>query len=562
MDAYVLDKTLDMPDGKSLLMESKHFVEIADSNNGSYSSNRITFSLDNIATTASHYFNPTESYITIPLNMAVEFASTANANGFLDDTSIKNNFVASLKNGSYQLIDKINYKLNANELIALDNFENIKINYEILSTWGQDDVQKRGDELMFRKDNTASFEWVANYGSVNNKIGNIDFDNANGFAEPNFGRRERMKLTSGLQSYKNFGSFNTLDNLSDQYLNTVTINGVAAGASKSTTVNYHILMTFRLCDLHPYFKNMPLVKNPQQTLVLHLNTGAVYSYGMSAAGAITAMAGGVSAYVVSNPTNTCPIMISDVGAMGIITGANAPNGAQTVKAQIQVVRATGITNSVAHKESQCKFHACFVKMSNDAEIQLVKSSLRNVVWNECYCQYGGNLSNVVVNGRVSQLISGSYYKLRKLVVVPFRNQASNQGINPIQSVFTTEPATASFATNNSVADFNVRLGINNVYPKNIQYSYETYLHEFQQSNAINGSMVAGTTNGLISLQDWNSAYGYYVVDLSRKIEDNDLRPEQITVQFTNRSNAVMDYVVLVYYEKMLTIDCEKGVIAK
>lgn len=561
MDAYVLDKTLDMPEGKSLLMESKHFVEVADSNNGSYSSSRITFSLDNIATTASHYFNPTESYITVPLNMAVEFASTANTNGFLDDASIKNNFVASLKNGSYQIIDKINYKLNGNEVIALDNFENVKLNYEILSTWGQDDVQKRGDELMFRKDNSASFEWVGNYGSVNNKINDVAFNNANGFAEPNLGRRERMKLTSGLQSYKNFTNFNTQDNLEDQLINSVKIASTTGAATKSTTVNYHILMTFRLSDLHPYFKNMPLVKNPQQTLVLHLNTGAIYSYTTAATGVIAVQAG-VSSYNVSNPTNTCPIMISDVGAMAIKAAPNAANGDQTVRAQIQVVKATGITDSIAHKESQCKFHACFVKMSNDAEIQLVKSSLRNVVWNECYCQYGGNLSNVVVNGRVSQLISGSYYKLRKLVVIPFRNQASNESINPIQSVFTTEPATASFATNNSVADFNVRLGISNIYPKNIQYSYETYLHEFQQSNAINGSMVAGTTNGLISLQDWNSAYGYYVVDLSRKIEDNDLRPEQITVQFTNRSNAIMDYIVLVYYEKMLTIDCEKGVIAK
>jgi len=114
--------------------------------------------------------------------------------------------------------------------------------------------------------------------------------------------------------------------------------------------------------------------------------------------------------------------------------------------------------------------------------------------------------------------------------------------------------------NNAMDNMNVRIGVNNVYAQNIQYSYENYLETFQSDNAINGGLQRGLNNGLISQVDWESSYGYRV-DVSRMEKVNDNAQQQITVLFTNNSAFTMDYLCLVFYEKNMILDCEQGKIA-
>jgi hypothetical protein len=88
--------------------------QVVDSNGGSYTSNHVTFNLDNFYNSGTDYFDRAESNVTIPLNLLVEFKNITD-NSALVANETANTFCASLKHGSYQVIDKINFKLNGNE---------------------------------------------------------------------------------------------------------------------------------------------------------------------------------------------------------------------------------------------------------------------------------------------------------------------------------------------------------------------------------------------------------------------------------------------------------------
>ena len=132
---------------------------------------------------------------------------------------------------------------------------------------------------------------------------------------------------------------------------------------------------------------------------------------------------------------------------------------------------------------------------------------------------------------------------------------------PLNSTFASEGGTLSaFQGNSAVSLMNVRLGVNNIYPKDIEYGYENYLQTVQGDGALNGALENGVSCGLISQTDWESAYGYRVIDLSRHEHANDLQPQNISVKFKNQSTKTMDYIVLVYYEKTCGIDTQRGLL--
>jgi hypothetical protein len=196
MDTYVLEKSMNGESASSLIFEQKNWIAIPDSNASQYSSNKVNFVLDNIGNSATDYFNFQESFVQIPLNLSIKFvASTGTAPLLTSITSIENNFMASLKSGSYNIIDKINYKLNGNEIITNDNYENIKINYKILTSWSSETVQKRGDELYFAKDDVLTTNWSSTYGIVNTSIKPATTFGAY-YSSPNLPRLARMRKTS------------------------------------------------------------------------------------------------------------------------------------------------------------------------------------------------------------------------------------------------------------------------------------------------------------------------------------------------------------------------------
>ena len=66
------------------------------------------------------------------------------------------------------------------------------------------------------------------------------------------------------------------------------------------------------------------------------------------------------------------------------------------------------------------------------------------------------------------------------------------------------------------------------------------------------------SSGQISLKDFESTYGYMVVDLSRRNKFDDNVPLSVQVSGTVTSGKALDLLCYIEYEKDVTIDITTG----
>ena len=133
---------------------SRQTIWIPDSNGGTYQ-NQIQFDLSNFSN-SSKYIDWKSSVLTIPLCLSVQ--------GVGMSAGIENSFAASLKNGYHQLINSISVSLSNNEVITIQNFQNLLINYKILTSFSETDVTNFGSTLGFSKDNALTSQMLSSVG--------------------------------------------------------------------------------------------------------------------------------------------------------------------------------------------------------------------------------------------------------------------------------------------------------------------------------------------------------------------------------------------------------------
>ena len=106
---------------------------------------------------------------------------------------------------------------------------------------------------------------------------------------------------------------------------------------------------------------------------------------------------------------------------------------------------------------------------------------------------------------VNQLLTNSVPNAKRLIIIPMLNASSNNGYSPLQSPFTTEPATSSPQL--SLINFNVKVSGTSIYQENINYEWQNFLQECRPANGIDGNLYTGLSCGLISQRDWQKNKG-------------------------------------------------------
>ena len=563
-DQYVLKSSIE-DNNQEFLFTKKNFVFQPDSNAGSYSNNQIIFNLDNIANT-SQYINFLESYVVIPLVFSTEFSSNTNNTYLLNTTdTYKANLLASLKNSNYQLIHSLNLKLANNEVLSIVPYQNLKINYEIVSKWSQEDVSKCGSSIHFTKETGDTASFSASIGSVNNKVhgfGTIAnsklpsysktlLDSTTGCAgnQVNMGRIERMLQTNVAFDDPEISGFNSLANAKQHgkdCAQLVSTTAAGAAAKGVQCLNIYINAILKLSDLHDYFAQCPLMKNGYYQLVLNLNTNAVVSYNVGADGA-------VSNYAVSSATPTIPFQISQLS-----TGWNQTNNSGFVKSTMSIAKGTTAfaTGNAESELKACRFYACLMSFTAENESRYLSSPVRSVKFQDVFTQQGGVLTNVDPGSSIQVPISGSFSRLRKIVIYPFLNSAANViGYSPLQSVFASEPAICS--PYSYIENLNVVVSGEYLYSQNQSLAFEQY-HELLTDGSINGSLSKGLNSGLVSQTEFENSYGFVVINLSRKQSQDDNIMRNIVINFTNKSTKKMDYIVQLFIEKEISLNVSTG----
>ena len=98
----------------------------------------------------------------------------------------------------------------------------------------------------------------------------------------------------------------------------------------------------------------------------------------------------------------------------------------------------------------------------------------------------------------------------------------------------------------------------NIYQEVKSYRFSNFLEEVRGKKEINGGLLAGLSNGLISEFDYNSSYPVIVVDLSRKNAEQYDVAQSVLVSFINSCKRTIDVLAIIEFEKALNLNVEVG----
>ena len=91
-----------------------------------------------------------------------------------------------------------------------------------------------------------------------------------------------------------------------------------------------------------------------------------------------------------------------------------------------------------------------------------------------------------------------------------------------------------------------------------KYSYQQFVEQLSGANSINGDSTDGLCSGLISLLDFETAYNYYYVDISRMLDVERSIPKSVSIQGQNLSAKAVDLIVFISYKQTLRVDVLTG----
>jgi len=274
-DDFILENSYPMQEDE-FSIENKQYYYVNDQNNGSYPTGQVLLDLSSL-TNSGKFLDWSQSFLAVPLVM------TVNSSAGTLDAAVQNAFAASLKNGYHHLLNSMQVQISNNDCVQTQNYNNLKVNYELLESLTNDDIQNFGKVFSFYGvEDWKSFSYQPaasqfGLGECNNSIvpssNTTNWSPVNGYLSYNNGcttRRQRMEESTSFDP-SNTTNASILNYTSSNYLNTVGKNYVSQ-SNNSTTVVYYIMAILPLSILHDLFRKLHITKNMYIKMTLNLNT--------------------------------------------------------------------------------------------------------------------------------------------------------------------------------------------------------------------------------------------------------------------------------------------------
>ncbi|DBA00610.1 TPA: hypothetical protein N0F65_007739 [Lagenidium giganteum] len=458
------------PDQPVKISRSKNVVEVPDNNQGSYSSGLITLDAASQLNGSKGFGSIKDGYIILP-------------------------YVITMKNSDYKLY-----------------WNNIRAQTE----WTAAEVSKHGSDAFLYPDDWSSVAYsgsatTAGDGFVNNGTYTADVLGTTATGSSlllNKGHTNRAlsspppvattTTTLGDTALKSGVS----QSIAQQHGRGAFVAGL--GTAGSIMGTWYYMLKIRLTDLHPIFKELDLVANPQLKLRLRVNTG-------------------YTDITVATARAFGPLMNS------LTTLATSGNYFPFTTSRL-----------------------------------LIPLTCRYL---DCYAQYfpgraGTGVSTTQQNASFNFQLSGTWKNIKYVALIPFSETSSGHfataTAQQFQSPFDSAPWTCQAGA--SIRGFQVQVGNTNVFPKAIDYDYEQFLDEFSKINAINGDHSREITNGLIDLQKWSTVNRVLIADCSR-FTDPDV-PQSVNVAGVNGSCQGTNVLIIVVFEKSFDINRLTGEVSR
>ena len=537
----------------------KSWLQVLDDNAQNYSGNQITLQTSAISN-SNTYVNMSEAYIQLPLIMTLTSA-TASAGKMAPATAGTScDYTLGLRNWLGSLINSLSVEMNGSSLVQVTNFLPLYNNFKLMTTLSWDDV-KLMSSAGFYPDDALSVSFQTgnseNGIGVSNNENGISFPTVTGafntYHKGNQGFLRRQMgfnynpagTTSSASNSATFGSLLSASYANQLYKSYIFTRQNATSSLKGV-FQQALTGVVHLKHLSDIFAKMPLLKGAYLKLVMGVSNVSVD---------FTVASNIISGTTVQNTQGgICPLMIAsalagngsrtlpdDTYTASLAVGGKCLN---TTQLAISGVTSSPLAQSVTLNCPSYVFNP-------SAELAYLKDSVKRIVYKDIY-QF--TIQNVASGSNVNALVSNGIANMKKVICMPFFTASANGGgLSDLQSPFSGAGGgqTSPLA---HIGAFNIAVSGANLFPTNVRYNYDMYQNHLYGIGAINGGQTDGLNSGLISPLDFETAYGYYVGDVSRDLEISKDIPKSLNILGQNLSAKEIDIFVFVEYETEITID--------
>lgn len=557
----------------------KELAYIQDINSANYASNEVLFETGQLASNGM-YNDFSDAYIVIPLVITCTGGTGPGAGTVMDWNNALYNasdFLIALKNAHLSIINTFSIDVANVPAIQSSAYINMLLTYRLHSEMSTDDVDLNGPTIGYAKDGTG---W--RYANAASSTGRGLCNNVN---NPNF-KQSPASVQYGEVS--NAGMYQRQQN----FINPVGANangrnlvygttaplkncGVNVVENAATYKVWYVDAVLRLKDLL-FFNKMPkLSKGTNIRIRMNVNQCS-FQVTKAFAGTMdfvtTSMQippAGINPLMVaaSMAITTCGVVpAAQVNSILVDTALSVEGGAKAIPLGANGGVATTLTCSLnicrnsslglSHQLQACRLYVYSYQLHPSYEATYIERPIRKFKFLDVQ-QF--TITNTQPNSNFSQLITQGTKHLQRLVIVPIMNASAhaNEGtaFSPLYSPFTTDGC--GTCSPYILTNFQVMLGGKQCFASPVNYSYELYLSELQNSG-LNANLTTGLVSGRISLYEWLNNYGYIVVDLSRRYNQDEDAALAVMVSGTLTSAKAMDFFCFLEYYKDGELDVTNG----
>ena len=551
-DMFILNNSMEAQQNE-FIFEKKEMVYTIDSNNSSYPNGVIQFDCSALSN-CGRLCDFRNSTLVIPTVLRV----TGNA---LDDNA-QNAFAASWKNHCHA-IDSMTVQMSNHSVVEPCEFSNIPCSFKLLTEMSQQELQQYGYSIGFFKDNALSLgvniannEFAALGYETNNRVnytGGVAVADGRGHGDANINtfsgnpalmaRMANTSLdltgaplayTSGFTDVGKSICVRTADNL---------------GGGVFATVVYHGLITLPLRFLNDFFDKLPLIRNSyfKMSITTNLISRSTVTFDQNNA-QYTSVTHALSAKCV-------PYNLSVLGA-GWKRQAAGAGQTLTVESTIGRFPDGLLTNPTLQS---CRIYTPTYTLTPTLEDRYFSQGPKQILYSSYYRAVTPIIKTT--ESLNSFLVTNGLSRIRSILIMPVSAGYINGNNDLVTLNNFTNPWTSCPTTTAPYAflkHFNVRIGGSPHYSENIFYSWQTFQEEIC-ARGLNGNLEFGLGSGLLNQLEWNAAYRFIYVDLSRKPgQGQDDVSKSIHLDGTNSSGAPMQYHIFVEYQKSINVDLSTG----
>jgi len=549
-------------EGNPTVFVKRDWLSILDNQNGSYSGNQCVIDTSQLSN-SNRFMSYREAYLQIPMVMTL--TGDANNLGFAPATAATSaDYACGLKNWFGSVIHSIQVDWNGVTVIQQTNFQGLYNSFRLMTSLSLNDIQTQGASMGFFPDDALAV--VFNAAASVNGIGTCFTQNIapatvvtgalNAYNNGNIGMIKR-------QQYINYDPAGLTAPASDAFSTLLSAANVAQiykshifsktndGAAARGEIQWGINGIVKLKHLHHMFEKMPLLKGTFLKITLQLNNSVVSFTSAGPGGILTVNnvqvgSGGVSPLqIASAAAGNGSVAVFPAGAYTLSLAV----GASVLTTQTAVV---GVTNSPMSRNVTLNVPSYVFAPAY--EMAYIGSPIKKIVYEDIY-QY--QVLNVAAAGLFNNLITNGLANITKVLVLPFFTTAANGAISPL-----TSPYDAAGCGPTSplclLSQFQVVVSGANALYNTQRYSYQQFVEQLSGANSINGDETDGLTSGLISQLDFETAYNYYYVNVSRCLDVEKAVPKSVSVQGQNMSGKAIDLIVFLAYEQSISVDVLSG----